>query len=163
MTNTNDDLTRRDSGALSDRQPAAATVREGSAHTPGPWSVSLGRVVPEAPVFGFAILAAGKSPAVCGAGVSERNLLILARDYRHLEYAKEHYTEEEVEANARLIASAPELLAAVRFAYESLLRLPIPERIGRQAELIACRDAIAKATGQSDQDVQDFFTAKAWS
>jgi hypothetical protein len=55
-------------------------------------------------------------------------------------------TEEEVEANARLIAAAPELLTACRLAGEKLSSVTQPGESGWDA-VSACRDAINKAEG----------------
>ena len=86
-----------------------------SAHTPGPWTCEFGRVVSDAPVFGFSIKAEGRIPAVASAGVAtDGHPLIIAPDFRAL--VTTGFTEEEVEANARLIAAAPDLYEAARHA-----------------------------------------------
>jgi len=50
-------------------------------------------------------------------------------------------TNEEAEANARLIAAAPELLEAAQFAFKALHRVP-------ETAKDTLRAAIAKATGK---------------
>lgn len=53
---------------------------------------------------------------------------------------------EESEANARLIAAAPELLSSLRFAVKLLSALP---HVNGTVQLDYMRAAIAKATGES--------------
>lgn len=72
---------------------------------------------------------------------------------------------EREEANARLMAAAPELLAEVEREYETLADIR-NEWAGRytpqgQAKLCRLRDLIAKATGRTEQDVQDDFGNRA--
>lgn len=67
----------------------------------------------------------------------------------------------EAEANARLIASAPDLLSACEGAYLALLQSLPATRVRMQGELAALRDAIADATGQDREDVQRAFEVKA--
>ena len=68
------------------------------------------------------------------------------------------------EANARLIASAPELLAEVADQYTELADIH-NEWPGRntpegQQRLCRLRDLICKATGRDAQDVQDDYTSR---
>ena len=119
-------------------------------HTPGPWHVEIGRLPADgAPVFGFAIRASeehGKWHSVAGHNV-----------YEHHNNAC--FTPEEIEANARLIASAPALLDALR---ESVLTIEWLYGIGTIARdakdfdpqaweeamryLVSAREAIRLAT-----------------
>lgn len=66
------------------------------------------------------------------------------------------------EANARLIAAAPKMLATIKAAY--LLALQIPHgalRLKNQATLCELRDAIALATGENEEDIQDEYESLA--
>lgn len=82
-------------------------------HTPGPWGLKLARYRDDAPVFGYAITAEGRVPYVASAGVAEPNhALIVGSEFRKL--VTTGFTEPEVEANGRLIAAAPDLLAFVK-------------------------------------------------
>ena len=63
------------------------------------------------------------------------------------------------EANARLIAAAPDGLDTAIFVYEALLRHPVDAwriRADGQQSLCHLRGFIAKATGRSEQEVQEF-------
>jgi len=64
-----------------------------------------------------------------------------------------------LEANARLIATAPELLAAVESEYIFLADIhnewPARNTPEGQMKLCRLRDLICKATGRESQDVQD--------
>lgn len=68
-------------------------------------------------------------------------------------------------ANARVIVAAPELLAEVEREYETLadIRNEWPGRYTPQGQAKLCRlrDLIAKATGRTEQDVQDDFGNRA--
>lgn len=80
-------------------------------HTEGPWEVKLARMTPDAPIFGFGITAPGKLPYLASAGVADQNHpLVVGKEYRHL--ITTGFTEEEVEANALLIAAAPDFQEA---------------------------------------------------
>ena len=89
MRTTNDDLTRRDKPESSERQPAAATVPEGSGPTPGPWSATE--------AFEGHVFAGNR---------------LIASAMGHKDGKEE--TRETNLANARLIAAAPDLLAALK-------------------------------------------------
>jgi len=66
------------------------------------------------------------------------------------------------EADARLIAAAPDGLLAAEIAYRALLTVPHVEwRVRHQPVYCELRDFIAKATGRDSQEVQDEFEAKA--
>ncbi len=119
----------------------------GARHTPGPWTVCLGKVVPDAETFGFAILAEGKVPSICRAGTYEAHMLMLDKSSREIHPdSAAYFAPEEVEANARLIATAPELLEACRWALKAWTEKP---PIGKTlAELqTMLRAAIARAEG----------------
>jgi len=108
------------------------TTHEKAQHTPGPWEVELCRLSPDDYVRGFSIRAKGKKAGVCGAGVYEAHVLTTPLDVHSYsdpfrsELLASLFTPEEAEANAYLIASAPELKAQV-------------------AELTAQRDALLAA------------------
>lgn len=128
-------------------------------HTPGIWTYRMGRWADGAEPFGFSIVVEGKDPAICRAGTSEPHVLILGKIWReapsYAEIAAKHFTPEEVEANARLIAAAPDLLAALKAilegrpelwgddVHDGITDFPIEE-----AALFAADEAIKKAEGQ---------------
>ena len=64
-------------------------------------------------------------------------------------------------ANAQLIASAPDGLEAGIDAYVALLQTKGVFRIGIQRELCQLRDFIAKATGCSEEEVQNKYESLA--
>lgn len=99
-----------------------------SGHTPGPWTVRDADTV---------VGPAGNVVAEC-CGYSER-----ATD-------AEQRRQGGREANAALIASAPELLAALRLAHPLLIRLGdfIANREGRCDAVLAVANAIARAEGR---------------
>lgn len=75
-----------------------------------------------------------------------------------------HITDYVIgDANARLIASAPDLLNAAQKAYDVLLSLDAVHsvRLSNQGTLCALRDSIAEATGQTSQFVQESAEQKA--
>ncbi len=69
--------------------------------------------------------------------------------------------QEMQEANAQLIAAAPDGLEAGVDAYIALLRTSGIFRIRIQKELCQLRDFIAKATGQDPEEVQNEYEAQA--
>ncbi len=80
-------------------------------HTSGVWRCEPARMREGDEIFGFAVEVDGKQHSIASAGVYEDATLIIGAEYRHLPTAAEFYTPAEVEANARLIADAPNLLA----------------------------------------------------
>lgn len=116
-------------------------------HTQSKWTAHIassgGRT------FGFRVTAEGRNPPVCHLGTYEREVATVAEDFRKI--APEYFTPEELEANARLIAAAPELLEACE---EMLRTLVSPSRellhsTRKELEpwLPMLRADIAKATG----------------
>lgn len=98
-----------------------------SKHTPAPWLIA-----PEDKTFVYAL------------GPGETN-----RFHAHLQAAgPERVSREELVANARLIATAPELLAALEDA-EAILAQLYNQDYAVDVELKAARAAIAKATGDA--------------
>lgn len=93
-----------------------------SAHTPGPWRITR----------------SGKSP--CAIEADTTRGYALAKVY--LANPETRKRAPEYEANAALIAAAPDLLAALEIALDD----PDSEILGTDWERIA-RAAIAKATG----------------
>ena len=91
-----------------------------STHTPGPWAAD--------PVTLMV--------------TSERGLVCVVEDRVHADYDN----SAEIEANARLIASAPDLLAALR-ELEQLVTSHIVEEADNWCR--SARAAIRKATGES--------------
>lgn len=97
-------------------------------HTPGPWHVwpdSFERFGPE------------ETPDVYVGNASEHSALILSQGL-----------PGQVEANARLIAAAPEMLTALRDAENWLGELDAGPDTGAQALIAELRAAIAKAEGR---------------
>ena len=88
-----------------------------AAHTPGPWDVY-----------------AGKTRGLDRIIVDEKNNQIA-----HAIDLNEYQKDAEVDANARLIAAAPDLLAALKTSQENRM----PGDVGYEAS----RAAIAKAEG----------------
>lgn len=81
--------------------------------TPGPWTANIARLQPDAPPFGFTITVEGKVPYLASAGVATNDhALIVDKQFRAA--VTTGFTEEEVEANAYLLAAAPDLLAACK-------------------------------------------------
>jgi len=70
-------------------------------HSPGPWTYTLGNYGARTPTFGYSVKSESRDMPVSSAGVYVRGTL-------------HDYTPEELEANARLIAAAPELYEALR-------------------------------------------------
>ena len=61
----------------------------------------------------------------------------------------------QIGRSARLVAAAPALLGAADRAYLALLREPPALRLAYQRELALLRDAIAMATGVSEEETQN--------
>ncbi len=110
-------------------------------HTPGPWTFDrmlLGPNVKDRR-SGFVVNAPedseGWTPRICD----------LRCGYGHF---------AEVQANARLIASAPELLAALSELLDQLTSIGIPEWAGAEGlDLTQARAAITNATGDAPAEV----------
>lgn len=98
-------------------------------HTPGPWTVIRSKMATDG-AFDYAIGTDG-SPVIAEA---------FGRD------AKGGWPNAE--ANARLIAAAPEMLAALQEAEGELYQVP-PADAEQERVLAVVRAAIAKATGRS--------------
>ena len=119
-------------------------------HTPGPWKVSGSCRVKEAAGGTFyhvahVVLADDSDPNPCVAEVGSRG--------RYCSRAREaHRPGPEQAANARLIAAAPDLLAACRLAVDALTRTRTPEEAaewdGEMQALLACSATIARAEGR---------------
>lgn len=119
-------------------------------HTPGPWHVIIGRMNADAPAFGFGIFPDRPTLDNLPADVRQHSLAS-GNLYEHSAFGA-FYPPEVIEANARLIAAAPELLAvAVRMVADadSFAQSFGLERINEAHDsLIAdARVAIAKAEG----------------
>lgn len=101
------------------------------AHTPGPWKVLM---VPSAPIAG--IVPAKKPKGVDPRSVEDICQISLRTDYDN-------------EANAKLIAASPNLLAACKLALETIQKLAeqqgMSEKGCYKAEA-ALKEAIAEAT-----------------
>ena len=101
-------------------------MEQKAAHTPGPWNCN------RSSASGYDIVCSENSPTdVC---------VISRRDK----------TTGEIDANARLIAAAPELLAALETAYMALIGyLPAHRNDVTDAAIGAASAAITKATGEA--------------
>lgn len=103
-------------------------------HTPGPW-----RVAPFAPVNGVTL------------SIDDDFGLDGGRDYSLAEVT--HGDPDELRANAALVASAPDLLDALRAVSDDLVALlaqRMPREVAEQlTSLEAARAAIARAEGRS--------------
>ena len=101
-------------------------MEQKAAHTPGPWNCN------HSSASGYDIVCSENSPTdVC---------VISRRDK----------TTGEIDANARLIAAAPELLAALERAYMALIGyLPAHRNGVTDAAIGAASAAITKATGEA--------------
>ena len=87
---------------------------ETTAHTPEPWKLELIRWSDKAPIAGFAISVDGKKPWLCAAGAGERyNHCTVVADEHIAQGITTGFSAAECEANARLIASAPDMLARI--------------------------------------------------
>lgn len=99
-------------------------------HTPGPWHADGG--------------------AAHILGQSSRAIRTHCANYPTVAYVA-GYDDENGEANARLIAAAPDLLAALKALDDCYCQvndsLTRDERINHRKVLLAARQAIAKATG----------------
>jgi hypothetical protein len=116
------DMENQDDGAVPDYGPRTALT----AHTPGPWRTQ------------------GWVPTWAYIPVKDASHNLVASLYP---YELRNYTREQVEANARLIAAAPDMLDVLDrfskfpFAHQGIAEGPLAVMI-KQA-----RAAIAKATG----------------
>lgn len=134
-----------------------ASPAEGSAetkHTPGPWSVPhFAR--PDVDCECGYVLTEEHFGAVCTVHASGEG------DWRK---TGDNPKFDQACANARLIAAAPELLAALETAYAICgdIRNQWPNRDSEfgQGSLNAMLDAICKATGREHQDAQDDFCSR---
>lgn len=118
-----------------------------SKHTPGPWVVSDGSVESQREIMVADALMVSVGvrvgPRYWGGG-----------DPEPAHYAT-HYTPERVEANARLIAAAPQMLEALRklrlWALEARPFLPVASRAAFDATVAEARAAIKAATGGDEE------------
>lgn len=98
-----------------------------NAHTPGPWEVDVDGT-------GWAI------------GPSDRFVATIDIDHT-IDENDTPLSDAECEANARLIAAAPDLLEALRFMLDAYVE--DPWEANRSAAEEAARDAIARALGEA--------------
>lgn len=131
---------------------------EADQHTPGPWILELCKFGGSY-VQGYQITGKGKVIPFASATVAQPNkALVLSPEYRKCEWAGEHYTPEELEANARLMAASPAMLAAlnrVRNMFREMQEAGLfddeipgcmhPDEINGTVD--AVRDAVVMATG----------------
>jgi hypothetical protein len=121
-----------------------------AAHTPGKWEVFVDSDQP-----GVTYVLPDRSDDL---DPSEPSTLNDGYDLAHC------YGPDQA-ANARLLASAPNLLAECEREYASLADIqnewPGRASMKGQQKLCRLRDLIAAATGRTQQDVQDDYTARA--
>ena len=103
------------------------------AHTPGPWSVHKARDIPDSFEIHWEIRSAPELNSSTGWGVVNVHRVLRAGGHA------------EGEANARLIAAAPELLEALEAA---MLLVDMSTSYRRQGIAQQSRAAIAKAKGE---------------
>lgn len=127
---TKDDVARVDTQADATDSRTASAVRDGSVHSPGPWAVCDGVVV-SVPLDSVVMvtLKDDPTPHACHNGM-------VAIVYGH------HVGDQPArcfthDANARLIAAAPDLLEVARIEHElhtSGFTLATAQRLGSEAE-----------------------------
>jgi hypothetical protein len=88
-----------------------------SAHTPGPWRFTIGRMHPDAPAFGFSVYPEKDMPNL-PTGIKQHSIAS-GNLYEHGAY-EAFYKPAEIEANARLIAAAPEMHSDGAFLLDRL-------------------------------------------
>lgn len=138
--------------AVCGRRSRGCCVADGavvSGFTPGPWEYGVADGY-----CGFYIAPRGTLPTLASVERprgSNETLNVTAFNF-----------PGSTEANARLIAAAPDGFDAAELTYIALLRQPHDAwRIENQNLLCALRDYIAKATGQDSQTVQEHYEAIA--
>lgn len=117
-------------------------------HTPGPWRYEIGRVTPHATAFGFGVFPV-KGRDGLPDGISQR-ALTSGNLYEHGNF-EFFYGPEEIEANARLIAAAPDLYDALRNmmgAFDNPVRRVNFASDFADEAINTARAAIAKAEGR---------------
>ncbi|HKS74290.1 MAG TPA: hypothetical protein VJQ82_13900 [Terriglobales bacterium] len=123
-----------------------------SKHTPGPWTFQLSMLDTKEGPTGFSILSEGKARSVVSAGVYEHQALTVSSSFRHLDCFNAYYSPEEVEANARLIAAAPELLETCKKALGAIMAELDAQDAYKHSVLdgavVALTNAIANAEGR---------------
>lgn len=101
-----------------------------SKHTPGPWSfTAAGRVMSDRYSQPFGVVEAGKKNLICGC------------------FGDVAGGETTAEANARLIAAAPELLEQLRIVTDDLEKVLRARGFRDDPKVLAARAIIAKAEG----------------
>jgi hypothetical protein len=100
-----------------------------SKHTPGPWVVHSHKA--------YVVPAEHADRRIGGHRDKDIDLQEFAQEICALHWPDRHRNEDEVKANAQLISAAPELLDALKMAYED-----IPGWVG------LARKAIEKAEGK---------------
>lgn len=118
-------------------------------HTPGPWMLRLARWTTSSPATGFSVNAKGKEMPIASAGCSVPDKVLVL----NAPWADEgFYTQEEMEANALLIAAAPDLLTALLNTFCVGCERPIGQSSYENSVRVMCgqcidaRAAIKKAT-----------------
>lgn len=111
-------------------------------HTPGPW-INHGRIA---------------QSGLPHSAVAAKTLIARV-------YSEAFGDSEQEAANARLIAAAPEMLAEVESLYTELADFennwPGRDTGKGQYRLIRLRTLLAKATGRTEQEVQDDYGTRA--
>lgn len=130
-----DDLTRRDSGTSSPRQPAASTDREGCAHTTLPWMAMGATVSRDIPGFGQLV-----PIAICRArsGGGPVTIPIAMRN------ANAEFIVRACNSHADLLAALEEMVACCTDSHGAIS--PEPADRGRWLRaMLDARSVLAKA------------------
>lgn len=131
-------------------------------HTPGPWSVSKRPTAKDGIEHAGGFVAFVAIPRT----VSDERLDGESwLDMRQRTEGARIAVMAEQEANARVITTAPEMLALIKDEYACLADIhhnwPGRDTIAGQRRLSRLRDLICKATGREPQDVQDDYTNRS--
>ena len=101
-------------------------------HTPGPWRPTFGQLV--------RVFPKGSNSPICGVHIRGKFV------------GKQKRSHEEADANARLIAAAPDMLEALKEIETRLSGDGYVDSDDKVAGLMSIRAAIAKAEGVKEKD-----------
>lgn len=165
-----------------DQKEITPADETGGNHTPGPWVAKIARLAPDAEPFGFTVVHADRKHSIANVGVYEQTTIVLPPEWRDSNAAKNewvghYYTPEELVANAKLIAAAPETAAErdrlkealqtlrpfvsseyAKTVIESALSCTAPTQSEKLREEVADLEALvvtmAKALDRAHQDIR---------